>query len=285
MVNGVVRWEVPDDLIANRTETFGFRTSNTIGHDDLSLLVNVNNESKPSWKPEAINIAVTEGDTVRQPLDAYVMGNPTPSLHLGSDVSDIPGPNSIRFDGLTMIITPSVEVISQLAFPVNVIAHSTLGSATKVVTIDVTPIFVDQNEITLTTADYDEIRALVNTRLTPEEVSDIIISGSTVVGAAVAWANDRMPIVKDNPRDLDALKAKRRAILFRAAACLCTSVRESRDVRIEGIDITEFQQATVLMQKAEESAVLANQHLESLGLVEEEGLDFFFRRVRGTRSC
>ena len=285
LVNGVVRWEVPADLTGNRNEPFSFRTSNTIGHDDLTILVNVNNEVPASWRAGAIVIAVTEGDVVRQPLDAYVMGNPTPTLHLASDVSDIPGPNSIRFDGLTMIINPTVEVISQLAFNFNVIAKSPLNSATKQITVNVAPIFDDNNEIILTKEDYDEIRALVNTRLTDEECSDEIVSGDTVVGAAIAWANDRMPVVEGNPRSLEALKAKRRAILFRAAACLSTSVREPRDIRIEGIDITEFQQAAVLMQKAEESAVLANQHLESLGLVEEEGLDFFFRRVRGTRSC
>ena len=100
LVNGVVRWEVPADLTGNRNEPFGFRTSNTIGHDDLSLLVNVNNEVRPDWRDGPIVIAVTEGDIVRQPLDAYVIGNPTPTLHLGSDVSDIPGPNSIRFDGI-----------------------------------------------------------------------------------------------------------------------------------------------------------------------------------------
>ena len=278
LVNGVVRWEVPDDLTGNRNEPFGFRATNTIGHADLTILVNVNNEAKPSWRDGPIVIAVTEGDVVRQPLDAYVMGNPTPSLHLGSDVSDLPGPNSIRFDGLTMIIEPSIEVISQLAFNVNVIAHSTLGSATKTITIDVTPIFVDQNEITLTKADYDEIRALCNTRLTASEVSDTIIAGDTVLGGAMAWANNRMPIIEGNPRSLEALKAKRRAILYMAAACLVTSIREPRDLRIEGIDLTEFQQAQVLKKKAEESAILANEHLDSIGLV-DEGLGFIFEVV------
>ena len=282
LVNGVARWEVPDSETTNVAVNFGFRASNAGGHDDLALIVHINNQVEPSWKPDPIVIAVTEGDTVRQPLDAYVMGNPTPTLHLASDVSDIPGPNSISFDGLTIIITPTIEVISQLAFNFNVIAQSPLNSATKQITVDVTPIFRDNTEIVLTKSDYNEIRALVNTRLTATEVSDMIIAGDTVLGGAVAWANNRMPIIEGNPRSLEALKAKRRAILYMAAACLVTSVREPRDLRIEGVDLTEFQQAQVLKKKAEESAILANEHLDSIGLV-DEGLGFIFEVVG--RSC
>ena len=279
LVNGVARWEAPSSISTIKNVFFSFRASNDIGHADIRLRVEVNTQVKPSWKPEEIVIAATEGDVVRQPLDAYVMGNPTPTLHLGSDISDIPGPNSITFDGLTIIINPSVEVISQLAFRFNVIADSPIGSATKEITVDVTPIFVDSHEITLTTADYYEIRKLVNTNLGEKELPDKVISGDTVIGAAVEWAIERMPVVDQYPRTIEELKAKRRAILFRTAAYLSTSIRESRDVRIEGIDATEFQLASVLHRKAEESADFANRRLIEAGHFEdtiEDTIGFFF---------
>ena len=282
LTNGVVRWMVPDSLTNNVTINFGFRGTNASGTDDLALILHVNNNQVPSWKDDPIKLSVVEGETVRVPLDAYVMGFPTPTLHLASDVSDIPGPNSIRFDGLTMIIDANIAVISTLAFKFNIIAQSPIGSATKEIEVDVTPIFVDNNEITLTTEDYEEIRKLVDVRLTIQEIPDEIISADTVVGGAIAWAVDRMPVVDGNPRNLEEIKNKRRAILLRAAGCLAASVRRDASPQLTGLERDEFQLSTFLFMKAESMADLANKRLEQLGLltgITEIGTEFIFEVV------
>ena len=278
--NGVIHWQVPESQTENIIVNFGLRGTNTDGHADLALLLHINNNIMPSWTTDPIKISVVEGETVRYPFQPnQIMGYPIPTLHLGSDMSDTPGPNSITFDGLTMIIRADVAVISQLAFTFDVIAMSPIGSATKSIEVDVTPIFTDNNEITLTTEDYEEIRKLIDTRLTTTDLPDEIIAADTIVGGAVAWAIDRMPVYPDNPRTLEEIESKRRAILYQAAAILAASVRRGQDPRLTVLEIDEFQLSNTLYQKAEESAILANQRFEQAGLVMDTGGGEFFFEV------
>lgn len=282
LVNGVIRWEAPDDITGSQIVQFGVLGRNTAGTSPLNLAVHVNNLQAPTWRDGPIKFSVVEGELTRIPLDGYISGNPTPTLHLGSDVSDIPGPNSIRFDGLTMIVEANIAVISTLAFKFDVIGHSTVADATKQIEVDVTPIFVDNNEITLTTEDYEEIRKLVDTNLTIQELPDEIIAGDTVVGGAIAWAVDRMPVVDGNPRNLEEIKNKRRAILYRAAGCLAASVRRDPAPQLTGLQQDEFQLSTFLFMKAESMAELANKRLAAMGLLPSDtilGTDFIFRVI------
>ena len=91
--NGILTWSVPDTITTDTSLALHFRATNSIGHTDASLSVNVVTDAAPVWQtmpdittgrdvPVVITISVVEGDTEDFDFGPYVTGSPRPTLSL-----------------------------------------------------------------------------------------------------------------------------------------------------------------------------------------------------------
>lgn len=265
LANGVVSWVVPDTITEDMVIPFDFRASNSTGMADVSIGVSVLTDEIPVWTMQEIRLRAVEGTETTFDLSEYItQGRPTPSLFLGSNATDIPA--VITFMGTSMRVTPTSNSIKVLPFTFDLIARNSSGNATKQINLDIAPVFEDNDTIILSEADYEEIRKLIDTRLTIQELPDEIIAADTIAGGAISWAIDRMPVYEGNPRTLEELTSKRRAVIYRAAGILASSVRRSQDPRLTVLEVNEVQLQNSLFMEAEASAVLAQQRFDELGL-------------------
>ena len=278
LTDGTVSWEVPNSITEDQVVTFGFRATNAHGMADVQIGVSVITEAAPVWVDADIRIRAIEGETTSYDLAEYLTaGHPTPSLHLGADAVGIDA--EISFNGLVMMVRPTTNSVKTLTLMFTVVATNASGAANKQFTVAVRPAFTDTDDILLTEEDYEEIRKLIDTRLSIQDLPDEVIAADTIVGGAVAWAVDRMPIYPDTPRTLDELTSKRRAVIYRAAGILAASVRRSQDPRLTVVEIDEFQLSNSLFQKAEAEAVIAQKRFEDLGITDVAEPEIIFRVV------
>ena len=266
LVNGVVSWQVPDTITEDVVQPFDFSATSAQGTTNTSVGVAVETDQEPAWTTAPIKLRATEGIRTAYDMSQYITaGRPQPSISITTDAIGLP--LQITFSRLTMYITPTVNSVNVEKYNLTLILRNGSGSANKPIEVDAYPVFEDNDDIVFSEADYDEIRHLVDTKLDREDLADEIIAADTIVGAAVAWGIDRMPVYPDNPRTLDELTSKRRAILYQAAGLLAASVRISRDPReFEVSDVNEFQLANYLFRKADEEAELAQKRFDRLGL-------------------
>ena len=286
---GVASWEVPDSISEDTVQPFDFRATNAEGTDDVSIGVSVITDAAPVWTGDTIRLNVMEAQ-MNTPFDLaeyLVSGSPTPSLYLGTReqgdgaaiLNPVDVPAEISFRGTTMLVTPTLNNEMAQQYQFRVVARNSSGEASKVVTLDIHPVFEHSDNIVLSAADYEEIRKLIDTKLTAQDLADEIIAADAVIGGAVSWAIDRMPVYSGHPRTLEELVNKRRAVIYRAAGILAASVRRSQDPRLLGLEVNEFQLQGVLYQAAEDAAVLAQQRFVELGLTDTDGFDEVLFRV------
>ena len=176
-----------------------------------------------------------------------------------------------------MLVTPTSNVLMDQSFTFDILARNSSGMASKSIELDINPLFEDNENIVLSENDYEEIRKLIDTQLTIQELPDEIIAADSIEGGAVAWALERMPIYPDYPRTLQELTGKRRAVIYRAAAILAASVRRSQDPRLTILEVNEYQLQQVLFERSEQEAEIAQKRFDELGLSDEtlfEGVTF-----------
>ena len=237
---------------------------NALGRLRLVFDINVTVDEEPAWTAEAVKLQAIEGEVSRYNMAQYLTaGHPAPTLRLADNAVGIPA--IISFDGLTMMLTPTSNNVMSSVLNFGIIAGNNSGEQTKQIEVDVRPVFDDNEDIVLSVSDLNEIRKLIDTNLEPGDLPDNVISGDTIVGAAVAWARDRMPVYPNNPRTLNELTSKRRAVIYRAAGNLAASVRRSQDPNLTVTEIDEFQLANSLNAKAEMEADLAQKRFDELG--------------------
>ena len=147
---------------------------------------------------------------------------------------------------------------------------------TKSVTLNIVPVFTDGEDIVFTSNDFDEIRKLVDSKLGITDLPDQVIDHDSIVGAAIAWGLTTMPI-QAFERTLEELKAKRRAIIYRAAGLLAVSVRQSVDPSFDSPGIQEERLQNSLFMEGDLQRQIANRDLTD---PEDSALDPFFIIVK-----
>ena len=146
----------------------------------MSLGVNVLTETAPVWSTDTIRIAVHDGDRDDETdLGIYLTeGHPIPSLFLGDNAVHVPA--NISFQGTIIRITPTTNIVKDQTFTFDIIARNGSGSATKPINLEIIPLFDDNEDIEFSVSDYDEIRKLVDTYLTIQDMPDEIIASDSV---------------------------------------------------------------------------------------------------------
>ena len=301
LTSGVVTWDVPDSETEDSVQPFTFQALNVEGSAETTVGVAVVTDAAPEWTPNPIRLNVMEGQ-MNTPFDLreyLTAGSPLPTLYLGAplkEIRDAEGditqaadppsvlnpidvPAEISFRGTTILITPTLNNEMAQQYQFRVYARNSSGTESKVVTLDVHPVFEHSDNIVLSAADYEEIRKLIDTKLSAQDLPDDIIAADAVIGGAVSWAINRMPVYPNNPRTLEELVSKRRAVIYRAAGILSASVRRSQDPRLTVLEVDEFQLQRILYQAAEDSAVIAQQRFVELGLTDDGGFDEILFRV------
>ena len=149
-----------------------------------------------------------------------------------------------------------------MQFEFGVIASNSSGTTDppKSVTLNIIPVFTDGEDITFSSSDFEEIRKLVDTKLEVADLADEIIDNDSVMGAAIAWGISTMPI-QEFSRTLEELKAKRRAIIYRAAGILAVSVRQNVDPTFLTPGIAEQQLQNQLFMESDLQRQIANRDL------------------------
>ena len=280
LTNGILTWTVPDTIVEDLSLPLHFRATNSIGHADATLSVNVVTDAAPVWTSEDITIQAVEGDTEEYDFAPdLTAGSPPPTLSLGVDASDIPANMSIQ--GTILTITPTSDYITRENFSFSVTATNSSGMADKSgITLTIVPTYQDNEDIQFSVSDYDEIRKLLDTTVQTDDLPDEVIAADSVVGAAIAWGIETMPIMDSFTRSLEELKAKRRAIIYRAAALLAPSFRRTQDPSETILEINETVQQEALFEEAELQRQIANRNLSS---PEETILDTPFILVKHNR--
>ena len=282
LAHGVASWEVPDTITEDAVHPFTFRATNSAGSTDVSVGVAVVADAEPVWTDAVISLNVQEGQRL-EPFDLseyLTAGVPAPNLYLGADaISNVPA--DITFNGLTMLVTPTLNSVMTQTFTFSITAQNASGSATKQITLGIHPVFEDNDNIVLNVSDYDQIRKLIDSRATVQDLPDEIISADSIVGGAISWAIDTMPVYAGNPRNLQELVSKRRAIIYRAAGILAASVRQAADPRIIEGQVNELQLQSALFAESERAAAIAQERFVQLGLTEDDAFgSITFRVVR-----
>ena len=90
---------------------------------------------------------------------------------------------------------------------------------------------------------------------------DEIISTDSVVGAAIAWGIETMPFDIGFTRTLEEVKAKRRAIIYRAAGLLAASFRRNQQPSETILEIDETELQDNLFKEADLQRQIANREL------------------------
>ena len=265
LLDGILTWVIPDTYTADEAQTFNFTATNSEGMTNATLTVNVLVDTAPSWSVTQTTITVTEGDID----DSYdfaplLSGIPQPTLSLDEGAAHIPA--RMSFEGTRLLITPTSNFISPTSFTFDVIATNNIEPTTEnaneiSVTLRILPTFTDDEDIVFTVDDYEEIRKLVDSKLTIQQLADEIIQADTIIGAAITWGITTMPIDQSNPRSLEQLKSKRRAIIYRAAGILATAVRRSQDPRLTVLEINEQELQESLFMQADLHRQIANDDL------------------------
>ena len=190
-------------------------------------------------------------------LNNYITGTPTPTITLNPTTG--PQATATLTAGVFTWTVPDTFLRSET---VNFGFHAVNPEGTADLTLPV-GVMIDPEAIVITVADYEEIRKLIDTRLTKTELPDIVIGADAFVGAAIAWGMDRMrrtaDILRDYPRSPAQINARRRSVIYRTAGIIAASVRQGTDPREIGTDITETILATLLFERAEEQAIIANE--------------------------
>ena len=207
-------------------------------------------------------------------------GSPTPTLSLNASAANIPA--TMSFQGTILKITPTSDFVKTMQFSFGVVATNGIAGddsnmfITKSVTLNIVPVFTDGEDIVFSSNDFDEIRKLVDTQLSVQELPDEIIDNDSIIGGAIAWGITTMPI-QQFERTLEELKAKRRAIIYRAAGLLAASTRRSTSPTFEalGIETPELEQD--LFMEADLQRQIANRDLTD---PEDSALDPFFIIVK-----
>lgn len=277
LTDGVLAWDVPATLTDDEVVTFHIDATNPQGTTLLSLGASVITDTAPVWTTSPIKFTVIEGSRNEEfDLSGFLTaGRPAPSLILGDNSTTVPA--NISFRGTTMLVTPTSNVLMDQSFTFDILARNSSGMASKSIELDINPLFEDNENIVLSENDYEEIRKLIDTQLTIQELPDEIIAADSIEGGAVAWALERMPIYPDYPRTLQELTGKRRAVIYRAAAILAASVRRSQDPRLTILEVNEYQLQQVLFERSEQEAEIAQKRFDELGLSDEtlfEGVTF-----------
>ena len=272
LLDGHFNWVIPTSYTEDTAQPFTFTATNNEGISNAALSVNVITDAAPVWSTDAITITTTEGDID----DEYdfaadlTAGSPIPTLSLNTSAAIIPA--NMSFQGTVLKITPTSDFVKTMKFSFGIIATNSSGTVSKDITLNIVPVFTDGEEIHFTADDFDEIRKLVDSMLTIQELPDQVIDADSIIGAAIAWGITTMPI-QEFTRTLEELKAKRRAIIYRAAGLLAASVRRSSSPTFDplGIDTPELEQA--LFMEADLQRQIANRDLTD---PEDAMLDPFF---------
>ena len=269
LTSGVVTWIVPESYTADTVEPFGFTATNSAGSQDVTVGVSVITDAAPVWTTDTIVLDAMEGQpTARFDMSQYLTaGSPVPSLYLGSDANRVPA--MISFDGLVMLVTPTSSTVDVEKFDFTVTARNASGSEDKQVRLDLHPVFIDGGTVNFTSDDYEEIRKLVSSEAEATDLPDTVISHDSIVGGAVSWAEDRMPVYAGNPRTLRELLSKRRAMIYYAAGLLTSTVRLQQDPRIITSAVPELELQNNLFAAAEREAVIAQERFVESGLADE----------------
>ena len=261
----MLTWIVPDTYTEDTAVPFNFTATNSIGSSNATLSVNVVTDTAPVWSADAITITTTEGDVDDQyDFAPNLTGSPTPTLSLDVSASDIPA--NLSFSGTVLHITPTSNFVKSMRFQFGVVASNGIAdskgniSQTKSVTLNIIPIFTDGEEIVFSSNDFEEIRKLVDSKLGISDLPDVVIDTDSVIGAAIAWGLNTMPI-QEFTRTLDELKAKRRAIIYRAAGILAVSVRQNVDPTFLTPGIAEQQLQNTLFAESDLQRQIANRDL------------------------
>ena len=261
--DGILTWTVPATIRTDTSLPLHFRATNSIGHSDSTLSVNVVTDAAPVWTTETITISAVEGDTEEYDFGPdLTAGSPPPTLSLGVDAADIPANMSIT--GTILTITPTSDFITNEVFTFSVTATNSSDAVTKTgISLTIVPTFTDTEDIVFSKSDYDVIRQLVDTTLETKAVGDEFIASEAIVGAATAWGIEIMPIDIGFTRTLEELKAKRTAIIFRAAGLLAPSVRKTQAISETQLEISETELQAVLFAQADLQSQIANRGLSA----------------------
>ena len=268
LTNGVFRWAIPSTINDVSAHNFAVTATNDAGSAQVTFAVRVEVDIRPEWSTREIIIFAREGaPSERVNLASYlVAGIPTPSLVLDADGFAVPA--TLTFDKTILIIENVEDVNIETRYDFDIIARNIVGSASKTVSLIIEP-SLDLGDITaLHASDYDEVRYLLDTRLTALDLPNTVIASDAFQGAAIDWATDRLPVNADLPRTELQLRHKKRAVIFRMAGLLASSVRRlmqetAGSIRTEFESIPWNDLQLSLFTQAEREAVHAETKAET----------------------
>lgn len=160
--------------------------ANRGGTTPLQVFLQVSVVEEPLWTSDEIRLVIVEGQTETYSLSDYVVaGTPMPTLLFGTGILDVPVTAHLQADQLTLTAPADIAVAVEYTLPL--IAENSEGAVNKDATLVIDPRIVLGELTRFVQSDYDEIRSLLDLRLTEAELPNAVIAGSTYEQAAFAW--------------------------------------------------------------------------------------------------
>ena len=194
--------------------------SNELGTTTTTFPIQLIVQAAPVWTEENILLELVEGGSETIPLLPYITsGSPTPQFRLGDNYD--PTIFNIAIAGTSLIIrAPQIDIDTTFTIPV--VSYNIAGAESKNILVDVLARTTLDDLSILSLKDYDEIRSLIDVRLTSERLPDNVIAQDVYQGQALDWVLGKLPV---NPtRSAQNLKRKKRAFFYRCAGLIAGRV-------------------------------------------------------------
>lgn len=224
LVSGVLSG-TPDDEDYTTATTLSLHCEavNPIGTTPVQIFLNISIAEVPAWTTDAIRLVIIEGQTETYPLADYMSAaTPIPVYSFGAGILQLPITAHLQGDALTITAPGDIAVATEYTLPL--IATNSEGVANKDVTLVVDP-RIALGELThFVSDDYNEIRSLLDLRLTEAELPNAVIASSIYQNAAFSWvAIETADVVSPLSED-ETLQYKKRAALYRCAGLIAPAV-------------------------------------------------------------
>ena len=228
-----------------------------MGSAVTQVFVAVSIDAAPAWTAEDVVFTILEGESETFDLKRYlVAGSPAPKITLGTGIVDVPV--TVYLAGATLAIMAPSDVAVQTTFTIPLVATNDQGTAALDAQLVIDP-RIALGELThFQEGDYNQIRSLLDLRLTDVDLPDSVISQAVYEQAAFAWVANACEDITSRLASDETVRYKKRAAIYRCAGLIAPAVSKlvsesagSLTERFEFVDWRQLQRN--LYERAQEA--------------------------------
>ena len=256
----------PSSIMESSTLPISITATNLLGTSTFIINLFVTANAIPIWTSAALSFSIIEGQDDIFNLTRYVTSDQPFQIHFANGYNPLGLNITLNNGQLEILDAPVID--RDTDYTIEVVAVNATGMAEKNINLRVLSRLELEDPTNLTIDDYNEIRFLLGSEITEEELPDTVIARSVYEGAAKDWVSFSLPYNPDVDRTLINLRRKKRSILYRCASLIAG---HSPSILSESIGAGSKSFGEVDWLERQADLQLKAQHEIDLVRLEEEG--------------